>query len=510
MFQKSARWIGFIAMCLGMFMAILDIQIVVTSLPAISGALDIPAERMSWVQTAYLIAEVIAIPLTGFLTRCLSLRGLFLVSLSIFLLASLGCAYSDGFEQLIIARTIQGFSGGCLIPLVFSAVFLMFPEREQAMATTIAGGLAVLAPTIGPTVGGYITETFDWSWLFLVNIGPGLLSLAIAAATIPRAQTQLRLIARLDWAGVLLLAVGLTCLELALKDGPEEGWVSTPVIVLLLVSILSSAGFVLRSLSAPTPIARLRLFGDRNFAIACGLSFLFGIGLFASVYLMPVFLGLVRGHTPLDIGLTMLVTGAAQLATAPIAVQLEKRIDPRWLSALGFAGFAVGLGMSGFQTTGTDFDEMFWPQIVRGISIMFCLLPPTRLALGLLRQDDIPDGSALFNLMRNLGGAIGIALVDTVLWQRAPEHASNLSERVLAKDEQAAEFVGIPLEMVPTDATALSPETMAFVRPMFEKAGLVLAVNEAWLVIAGLTVLGLTLLPFAYSRRPNDKTAFDH
>lgn len=510
MLQNSARWIGFIAMCLGMFMAILDIQIVVTSLPAISAALDIPNEQMSWVQTAYLIAEVIAIPLTGFLTRCLSLRGLFLISLSVFLLASVGCAYSDGFVPLIIARTIQGFSGGCLIPLVFSAVFLLFPEKKQAIATTIAGGLAVLAPTIGPTVGGYITDTFDWSWLFLVNILPGVIALAIAAMTVPREETRLALLSRLDWIAVILLAIGLTCLEIGLKDGPSDGWTATPVLVLLTVSVLSAGGFIARSLTAVTPVARLRLFADRNFAVACGLSFLFGIGLFASVYLMPVFLGLVRGHTPLDIGLTMLVTGAAQLATAPIAVQLERKIDPRLLSLIGFIGFAIGLGMSGFQTTSTDFDEMFWPQIVRGVSIMFCLLPPTRLALGLLRAEDVPDGSALFNLMRNLGGAIGIALVDTILWQRAPHHAAALGDRVLAKDPEAADFVGIPLNMVPSDGAALSPEMMSFVRPMFEKAGLVLAVNEAWLVIGGLTALGLTLLPAAYPMKPGDTPRQGH
>ncbi len=510
MFVNSARWIGFVAMCLGMFMAILDIQIVVTSLPAISAALEIPADRMSWIQTAYLIAEVIAIPLTGFLTRCLGLRGLFLASLSVFLLASLGCAYSVGFEQLIVARTIQGFAGGCMIPLVFSAVFLMFPEKQQALATTVAGGLAVLAPTIGPTIGGYITETFDWSWLFLVNIGPGVVSLAVAAVTTPREEARPGLLARLDWAGVLLLATGLTCLEIGLKDGPAEGWTAIPVLTLLTVSVLAAGGFVARSLSVGTPVARLRLFADRNFAIACGLSFLFGIGLFASVYLMPVFLGLVRGHAPFEIGLTMLVTGAAQLATAPIAVQLERKVDPRVLSAIGFVGFAIGLGMSGFQTTATDFDEMFWPQIVRGVSIMFCLLPPTRLALGLLRQEDIPDGSALFNLMRNLGGAIGIALVDTVLWQRAPHHAAELGDRVLAKDPAAADFVGIPLDMVPSDGSLPSPDVMSFVQPMFEKAGLVMAVNEAWLVIAVLTAIGLALLPRAHAMKPDGGASLGH
>lgn len=166
-------WAGFLAMCAGMFMAILDIQIVATSLPAIRDALKIAPEQMSWIQTAYLIAEVIAIPLTGFLSRALSLRVLFLAALSIFTLASVGCAFSPDFATLIGFRIVQGLAGGCLIPLVFSAVFLMFPVRWQGLATTIGGVLAVLAPTVGPTVGGYITQTYSWPWLFLINVLPG-------------------------------------------------------------------------------------------------------------------------------------------------------------------------------------------------------------------------------------------------------------------------------------------------------------------------------------------------
>ncbi len=484
-------------MCLGMFMAILDIQIVVTSLPAIRDALEISADRMSWIQTAYLIAEVIAIPLTGFLTRCLTLRGLFLISLTVFTLASFACANAPDFESLVAARVVQGLAGGCLIPLVFSAVFLLFPKEEQGAATTMAGALAVLAPTLGPTIGGYITETYSWPWLFLVNIAPGILALIAAARFLPREKADIGLLSRLDWGSVLFLAAGLTCLEIALKQGPEQGWRTLPILALLGVTALSSLFFVRRSLSRKEPVAQLRLFWDRNFAIACGLSFLFGIGLFASVYLMPVFLGLVRGHGPFDIGLTMLVTGAAQLAVSPLVVQLERRFDARLLTGIGFAGFAIGLAMSGFQTRETDFDEMFWPQIVRGVSIMFCLLPPTRLALGLLAERDIPDGSALFNLMRNLGGANGIALVDTVLWQRAPFHAEQTAQGLLNRDPAAAEAVGLPVEMLPPPGVEPTPEEVAFIEPLLQTAGLVEAVNEAWLLIAGLTALGLTILALA-------------
>lgn len=495
-----AVWICFLAMCLGMFMAILDIQIVVTSLPAIAQALDIPDNRMSWVQTAYLIAEVIAIPLTGLLTRALTLRGLFLIALSTFTVASIACALATDFESLVAARIVQGLAGGCLIPLVFSSVFLMFPKSSQGAATTIAGAFAVLAPTLGPTVGGYITETYSWPWLFLVNVGPGVLAITVAAVLAPRGCADRSVLWRIDWIAAGCLAIGLTALEIALKEGPQRGWLATPALPLAVMFLLATAGFLVRSLRHGEPIVDLRLFGERNFAVASAISFLFGIGLFSTVYLMALFLGLVRHHDPLSIGLVMLVTGLAQLIAAPAVVQLERRSDARLLTAAGLAIFAAGLAMSGWQTPATDYDEMFWPQIVRGVGIMLCLIPPTRLALGALDRARVPDGSALFNLMRNLGGAIGIAVTDTVLWQRTPDHADALGRRLMAGDIEAARFIGFPPDLLPPPGTVPSAQDIALIQPLVEAAALTLATNEAWLMLAGAIAAGLLVLIAA--RRP--------
>lgn len=492
-------WVGFIAMCLGMFMAILDIQIVVTSLPAIRKALNIPADSMSWVQTSYLVAEIIAIPLTGFLTRALSLRGLFLSALSVFVAASAACAFAPGFEWLIAGRIVQGLAGGCLIPLVFSAVFLLFKPAEQGIATTIAGALAVLAPTLGPTLGGYITQTYSWPWLFLVNIGPGIVSLAIAAWAIPSTGRDPSLLRRIDWLAIAFLAIALAALEIGLKEGPKQGWASPLVASLLTLFFVSGFSFVRRTLGQQEPITHLRLLADRNFAVACTLSFVFGIGLFSSVYLMPVFLGLVRSYGPLEIGLVMIVTGIVQLLTAPVVVQLELRADARVLTAVGFVLFAVGMALSGFQTRDTGFDEMFWPQVVRGVAIMFCLIPPTRLALGYLDAPRVPDGSAMFNLMRNLGGAIGIAAVDTIMWQRTPVHVAALIEGLKDRDPVTARFVGIPMSFLPDKGIDPTAAQIAMAKPVVEKAGLVLAINEGWLSIACITALAL--LPLLFARR---------
>jgi len=499
-------WAGFAAMCLGMFMAILDIQVVVTSLPAIQGALGIAPERMSWIQTAYLIAEIIAIPLTGLLTRVLTMRGLFFAAIIVFSAASLGCALSESFAELVAWRVVQGFAGGVLIPLVFAAVFLMFPFRLQGLATTVGGVLAVLAPTVGPLVGGWITETFSWHWLFLINIGPGLVAAAVALAFLPRERPDLGHVRGVDAVALLLMALALAALEIGLKEAPQRGWASGLVLALLALSAASGAAFVRRTLGRARPIVELREFRDRAFAVGCGLSFLLGVGLYGSVYLMPVFLGFVRGYGPLDIGEVMLVTGLAQLATAPIVVQLERRFDARVLTACGFLLFAAGMGMSCFQTPRSGFDEMLWPQIVRGSAIMLCLLPPTRLALGHLPPGRVADASGLFNLMRNLGGAIGIALIDTVIYGRAEGHGRRLAAELMAGSREAAEFVGLPLKFFKgVKLENLESSAVDFARPLVEKAGMVLAINEAWAMLTGFMVVGLLILPLvsaSASRRP--------
>ncbi len=434
-------------MCVGMFMAILDVQVVATSLPTIQHALNIDRERISWLQTCYLIAEVISIPLTGFLTRMLTMRWMFVVTVTAFSIASIGCALSGDFTSLVIWRVLQGFAAGTLIPAVFSAVFLLFPFSAQALATSVAGVLALLAPTAGPIIGGWITQTYSWHWLFLINVGPGLLSAALAALFLPRERLNLEEVWRLNPISLVLLSLALTTLEIGLKEAPDKGWLSLLVIALFSSSVAAGAAFVGLSLRSRTPFVNLHTFGDITFSVGCILNFVLGIGLFGSIYMMPVFLGYVRNHGALEIGKIVLVTGLAQLVMSPIATVAERRTDPRLLSAIGFLVFAIGLGLSAWQTTTTDSAEMFWPQIIRGVSMMLCLLPATRLALGHLPAEKVPDASGLFNLMRNLGGAVGIAMIDSIIYGLAPGRASAITQRLIAGDYATAKAVGIPLEM---------------------------------------------------------------
>jgi DHA2 family multidrug resistance protein len=506
---RATTWLGFVLMCLGMFMAILDIQVVATSLPTIQHALAISRDAMSWIQTAYLIAEIIAIPLTGWLTRLLTLRWLFVIAISTFVVASIGCAFSGSFTTLVSFRVLQGFAGGTLIPSVFSAVFLLFPIRLHPTATTLAGIMAVLAPTVGPVAGGWITDTYSWQWLFLINVAPGIIAAATTPFLLPAERPHLRQLSSLDATSLVLMAISLAALEIGLKQAPQSGWLSPLCATLFLLSGGTGTAFAVRTLKSAHPLVELSTLTTRSFAIGCALSFCLGVGLFGSVYLMPVFLAYVRRHDAFEIGTIMLVTGIAQLITAPIAGAMESRYDPRWLSAAGFGLFAVGLGWSAFQSRVADFDEMLWPQVLRGIAIMFCLLPPTRLALGSLTPAHVPDASGLFNLMRNLGGAIGIALIDTILYGRTGAHAEALRDRLIAGDVSAAQAIGLDVDLFlhrPPDVSDVTVE--AFVRPLVERAAFAISTNEAWALLAAVALLGLLLVPWAgASPRPPTRSA---
>jgi len=502
-------WAGFLAMCLGMFMAILDIQIVASSLPDIQSALGIPNNYLSWVQTVYLIAEVIAIPLTGRLTRLFSLGGLFVLAILGFTVASLCCAMSTGFETLVPFRIVQGFCGGLVIPVVFNAVFALFPERARVPATTIAGVFAMLAPTLGPTVGGYITETYSWHLLFLINLGPGLLVALVVNWCVRSNRPDWSVWARLDRLGVTQAALFLASLEILLKEGPKRDWDGPFVYALIVVCATSGMLAIRRCLKHREPIVNLQTFGDTSFAISAGFSFLLGAGLYGSVYMLPLFLGFVRQHSPLEIGEIMFVGGVAQLAIAPVAAIAEKRCDPRILIALGYALFGVGLLANGFATYETDFDGLFWPQILRGLGVMLCILPTTTVALEKRTGDALSDASALFNLMRNLGGAIGIAVIDTILEQRTPLHVSALIARLQAGDPDAARLAGLPLERfhnVPLGP--IDQATKELVAPLVERAALVLSFNEAWIALGGIFGLSLLALPFIRRRREPSSARF--
>ena len=486
--SEFRRWLGYAGLCIAMFMAVLDIQIVITSLHVIEEALGIGADRMSWIQTSYLIAEIVTIPLTGLLMRVMSMRKLVIAATCLFTLASIGCAMSTGFTMLISFRVLQGAAAGVLMPIVFTAVFLLFrPGSQQAFATVLGGVLAVIAPSMGPITGGLITENFSWHWLFLINIVPGIIVVALALTCLPREQMQLGLLRNIDFASLLFVAVSLAALEIGLKEAPDQGWFS-PITLALFGTFIT---LMWLTIIRPAPVIDFTLFRERYLAYGCAVSLILGIGLYGSVYLLPVFLSLVRYMGPVEIGMVVLVTGLAQLVSAPLSVILDRIAPPRLLGAIGFGLFAIGLFMSGFETRQSGYDELFWPQVVRGVALGLCIVPVTRFALGFLPLGRVSDASGLYNLSRALGGVVGIALIDTILFSRAAEHADRIQTLMNDNPAAAATLLQITPDELP-DPT--DPTGLLGVMDIIQEASVTMAVNEAWLMMGGLTCLALILL----------------
>jgi DHA2 family multidrug resistance protein len=426
-----AAWTGFLLMCLGMFMAILDIQVVATSLPTIQHALAISPDAMSWIQTAYLIAEVIAIPLSGFLSRAFGTRLLFAISASGFTVASFFCGFASTIEQMILWRAIQGFLGAGMIPTVFASAYTVFPRSKFHIVGPIIGLVATLAPTIGPTVGGFITDMMSWHWLFFINIVPGIGITIGVWMLCDFDEPNFALLEHFDWWGLAFMAGFLGTLEYVLEEGPQSQWLEdTSVAVCAAICVVSAIAFFWRVLSAREPIVDIRTFTDRNFGVGCLISFCVGIGLYGLTYMYPRYLAEVRGYSPLMIGETMFVSGVAMFFTAPIVGRLMAKYDMRYLIAVGLVLFALGSYQMTWITKEYDFYELMLPQILRGAGMMLAMVPTNTIALGTLAPERVKNASGLFNLTRNLGGAVGLAVINQVLNERTDLHISRLHDRI--------------------------------------------------------------------------------
>ena len=336
------RLFAFLIMVFGMFMSILDIQIVSASLAEIQAGLSASSSEVSWVQTAYLIAEVIGIPLSGFLSRAFGTRLLFAISAAGFTVASFLCGFASTIEQMIVWRAFQGFLGAGMIPTVFASAYTVFPRSKFYIVGPIIGLVATLAPTVGPTVGGFITDWLSWHWLFFINIVPGIAITVGVLALVDFDEPNFKLLERFDWWGLIFMAGFLGSLEYVLEEGPQYEWLQdTSVAVCAAVCAVSAIAFFWRVLTVDEPIVDIRTFADRNFGIGCLISFCVGIGLYGLTYMYPRYLAEVRGYSALMIGETMFVSGVAMFLTAPIVGRLMVKVDMRLLIiAVGLVIFA--------------------------------------------------------------------------------------------------------------------------------------------------------------------------
>ena len=495
------RLFAFLIMVFGMFMSILDIQIVSASLTDIQAGLSASSTEVSWVQTAYLIAEVIAIPLSGFLSRALGTRLLFVISAAGFTVSSFLCGFASSIEQMILWRAIQGFLGAGMIPTVFASAYTVFPRSKFHIVGPIIGLVATLAPTIGPTVGGYITDALSWHWLFFINVIPGVGIIIGVWTLVDFDQPDFELLDHFDWFGLIAMAGFLGALEYVLEEGPQYEWLQdTSVAICAGVCAVSAVAFFYRVLTAREPIVDIRAFANRNFGVGCLISFCVGIGLYGLTYIYPRYLAEVRGYSALMIGETMFVSGATMFLMAPIVGRLMLKIDMRYIIAFGLVVFALGSYQMTWMTRDYDFYELMVPQILRGIGMMCAMVPTNTIALGTLPPERVKNASGLFNLTRNLGGAVGLAVINQVLNERTDLHISRLHDRVNWGNATAVETLNMFTQRLQGmgDAAVMAMKQLS---QIVHRQAAVMGYGDAFFILT-LFYIGLSILVMFLKKPP--------
>lgn len=494
------KFLIFGLMAFGQFLALFDIQIVSASQREVAAGLAAGADEVSWVQTAYLMAELVMIPLSGFLARALSTRWLFVASCTMFTLSSLLCGLSWSIGSMVAFRALQGFTGGAMVPLVFAVGFTLFSGKQRALIPAILGTVSVLAPALGPSAGGYITDALNWRWLFFVNVLPGMAIAVLCALLLRIDRAEPALLRRIDWAHLVAMAVFLAGLEYVLEEGPRHDWLGDQTIAL--AAWASAVGFVLfieRAFFSALPVVSLRPFRRPTFAFASVFNLVIGFGMYASISLIPVYLAQVRGYNALQIGQTIFVVGVAQLGSTAIAAALSQRVDMRYMITVGLSLFAASLWLTSGMNAQWGFWELLAPQMLRGFALMLCIVPSVNMALAGVPPQDLGAASGLFNLMRNLGGAIGIAVVNSWLQDNTRIAAARLSEAMghHARPvlDATARLTGHMAAANPDPANALLQAQAAMGRTVMHEA-LAMGFDDVFRVMAFMFIAALALVPF--------------
>ena len=495
-------WFGVLAMVVGLFMAIMDVQIVTSSLTQIQGGLSASSDEISWVQTSYLIADVVMVPLSGTLSRLLSTRALFVTAALGFTGASALCATATSLSQMIVYRAMQGFSGGAMMPLVFPVIYTKFRMPQLATVMVLISLILNLSSTLGPTIGGFLTDTWSWHWLFLVNLAPGIAVAVTVWLLIDIDKPELSLLRHFDLTGLALMALFLGCLQYALQEGPRCDWFSDDsILAAVVVSSIASVFFFWRVLTYHQPIVDLRAFTNRNFALGSFYTFVVGTGMYGTTYLIPLFLAQVRGFSSLQIGETVVVTGLAQLAMSPISPLLARKMDLRLMLGIGIGLFAVAMYLTAQLTNQAGFVELFVPQVVRGIALMMCYIPANIIALSSVPQEKLKNSAGLYNLTRDLGGAIALVTIGTLMNSRLHFHWNRLIEAINPARPAVQHYLDMQANRldpsVPGDAGRAAVKLLA---NLVQREALVLTYNDAIMLIGGLFLAALFMMPLV--RRP--------
>jgi DHA2 family multidrug resistance protein len=491
---SATVWIAVFAAMIGAFMAILNIQITNASLLNIEGGIGTGVDNGSWISTSYLIGEIIVIPLTDYLSRVFSFRNIMLSFASLFAAFSVACAFTHDLPSMIAMRGFQGFFGGVLIPMAFTLVFTKLPKAQQPIGLAMFSLAVTFAPAIGPTIGGYLTENYGWQTIFYVNVLPTAVMVTILFFTLERQPINLALLREGDWFGIATMAIGLASLQAVLEEGNKDDWFGSPFIVrLAVIAAISLSLFIAIELKVEKPLLRLRLLTQWNFGVGTFAAVFLGFALFGSVYLLPAYLGQVQGYNAEQIGNVLAWTGLPQLLLIPLVPKLMQRFDARYIAALGLLLFAVSSFLNIEMSLDYSGDQFFIPNVVRAVGQALTLAPLSALSLGSVAPQDAPAASGISNMMRNLGGAIGTAVLATIVTKREQFHSNIIGHSItLGREEVRARIAQMTDYFIAhgvTDPNAAREQAIIALGKTVKRQALVMGFSDTFAVIGVVLVL---------------------
>jgi DHA2 family multidrug resistance protein len=435
-------WIAVVAGAVGALMATLDISITNSALPQIQGEIGASGTEGTWIGTGYLIAEVVMIPLAAWFSRVFGLRNFLLGCATLFTLFSLVCGFAHNLPEMIIGRVGQGFTGGALIPTAQTIIATRLSRRQMPIGMTIFGLIVLLGPLAGPVVGGWLAENVNWSWCFFLNVPVYAVLASLLLLGLPYNPMRLELLAKADWGGILGMTVGLSCLTTVLEEGQRERWFESSLIIYLATA--SALGFIVLALSqwlVKEPVIKFRLLLNRSYASVIVIVVVIGAVLYGVLYVMPQFLANVSGYNAFQSGTVLLLSGIPAFLVMPILPRLLARLDIRLMVVSGLTVLAISSFLDTHLTPTSDGSDFVWSQLLRGAGQMLAMMPLNQASVGSVAREDTGDAAGLYNMARNLGGSMGLALLGVFIDRRVEMHGDVIREAVTANSPLARERI---------------------------------------------------------------------
>lgn len=494
-----STWLAILGMNLGALMSSLDVTATNASLQDMTGALSATLDQGSWIATAYLIGEIIVIPLTGWFARIFSTRWYMTGSTVLFLVFSIACATATNLTQMIAFRGLQGFCAGAFVPVAMAYVLRHLPSSKHTIGLAMFGLTVTAGPAVGPVLGGWLTYAYSWQYIFYINLLPGAFMLATCVFLVEKEPMSLGLLQQGDWLGIGSMAIGLGCLQTVLEEGNRNQWFSSAFIrQFTVIAVISLGLFLAIGLMRKRPFINLRLMGRRNFALACLVNFVAGCGIFGAMYVLPVYLDSVQQYTPYQVGLTLFWNGIGCAVVMPCLPWLQSKIDSRMIVAAGCAIFAVSSFIDSGMSAQSGTPQLIEPRLIQGVGQSLITVPLAGLATAGIESMQLNDASALFNQVRYLGGSFADAIFATLIQHRSEFHYDRLRGDVTLYSEAVQQrlqdmtqyFVGKGADLVTAQKQAL-----AAIAQTVQQQATVMAINDCFYLLGLLTLCsGIALL----------------